>query len=125
MNLSVWFNIQHISDKKHITADELFRKSRKLLNDIDEVHKKNINDFIDDQFNYVRVYSMQVNENNDEQSQKNEYSEKFQRIIYYLITLTRSSHLNRKKFCKFKNWALQFFVRDRHLFKQVNKNILL
>ena len=42
-----------------------------------------------------------------------------------MITLTRSNHLNRKKFRKFKNWALQFLVRDRHLFKQVNKNVLL
>ena len=56
---------------------------------------------------------------------KNEYSEKFQRIIYYLITLTRSSHLNRKEFRKFKNWVLQFLVRDRHLFRRVNKNVLL
>ena len=29
------------------------------------------------------------------------------------------------KFCKFKNWALQFLVRDRHLFKRINKNVLL
>ena len=68
---------------------------------------------------------MRVNENDDEQSLKNEYSEKSQRIAHYLITLTRFNHLNRKKFCKFKNWVLQFLVRDRHLFKQVNKNILL
>ena len=68
---------------------------------------------------------MRVNENNDEQSLKNEYSEKFQRIVHYLITLARPSHLNRKKFCKFKNWALQFLVRDRHLFRRVNKNVLL
>ena len=42
-----------------------------------------------------------------------------------MITLTRPNHLNRKKFRKFKNWALQFLVRDRHLFKRVNKNVLL
>ena len=39
--------------------------------------KKNIDNFINDQFNYVQMYSMQVNENNDEQFLKNEYSEKF------------------------------------------------
>ena len=72
-------------------------------NDIDEVHEKNIDDFIDDQFNCVRVCSMRVNENDNEQSLKNEYSEKSQRIAHYLITLTRPSHLNRKKFRKFKN----------------------
>ena len=73
----------------------------------------------------MRICSMRVNENDDEQLLKNKYSEKFQRITHYLITLARSSHLNRKEFHKFKNWTLQFLVRDRHLFKRVNKNVLL
>ena len=73
----------------------------------------------------MRICPVRVNENDDEQFLKNEYSEKSQRIVHYLITLTRSNHLNRKEFRKFKNWALQFLVRDRHLFKQVNKNVLL
>ena len=119
------FNVRHVLDKKHIATDELFRKSCELSNDIDEVHEKNIDDFINDQLNCVRVCSMRVNENDDEQFLKNEYFEKFQRIVHYLITLTRSNHLNRKKFRKFKNWALQFLVRDKHLFKRVNKNVLL
>ena len=42
-----------------------------------------------------------------------------------MITLTRSSHLNRKKFYKFKNWTLQFLVCDKHLFRRVNKNVSL
>ena len=57
--------------------DELFRKFYEFLNDIDKVHEKNINNFIDNQFNCVRIYSMRVNENDDEQFLKNEYSEKF------------------------------------------------
>ena len=73
----------------------------------------------------MRIYSMRVNENDDKQSLKDEYSEKFQKITHYLITLAKSSHLNRKNFCKFKNWTLQFLVRDRHLFKRINKNVLL
>ena len=73
----------------------------------------------------MRVCLMRVNENDDEQFLKNEYSEKFQRIIHYLITLIRSNHLNWKKFHKFKNWVLQFLVRNKHLFKSVNKNIVL
>ena len=119
------FNVRHVFDKRHTAADKLFRRSREFSNNIDKVHEKNIDDFIDDQFNYVRICSMRVNENDDEQSLKNEYSEKFQRVIHYLITLTRSSHLNWKKFCKFKNWILQFLVRDRYLFKRINKNVLL
>ena len=51
----------------------------------------------------MRICSMRVNENNDEQSLKNKYSEKFQRIIYHLITLTKPNYLNRKEFRKFKN----------------------
>ena len=97
------FNIRHVFDKRHTVTDELSRKSYKFSNDIDEIHEKNIDDFIDDQFNCMRIYSMRVNKNKNEQSLKNEYSEKFQKIIYYLITLARFSHLDRKKFCKFKN----------------------
>ena len=119
------FDVRHVLDKRYTATDELFRRSRKLSNDIDEVHEKNIDDFINDQLNCVRICSMRVNENDDEQSLKNEYSEKFQRIVHYLITLARPNHLNRKKFRKFKNWALQFLVRDRHLFRRVNKNVLL
>ena len=97
------FDIRYIFDKRYTATDELFRRFRKFSNNIDEVHEENINDFINDQFNYVQVYSMRVNKNDDEQSLKNEYFEKIQKIVYYLITLTRSNHLNRKKFCKFKN----------------------
>ena len=119
------FNVRHIFDKRHTATDELSRKLREPSNDIDEVHEKNLDDFIDDQFNCVRVCSMRVNENDDKQFLKNEYSEKFQRIVHYLITLTRPNHLNWTKFRKFKNWVLQFLVRDRYLFKRVNKNVLL
>ena len=42
------FNIRHVLDKRHIATDEFFRKSCELSNDIDEIHEKNIDDFIDD-----------------------------------------------------------------------------
>ena len=98
-----YFNVRYVLDKRHTAADELFRKFRESSNDIDEIHEKNIDDFIDDQFNCVRICSMRINENNDKQFLKNGYSEKFQRIAYYLITLIKFNHLNRKKFRKFKN----------------------
>ena len=88
------FDVRHIFDKRHIAADELSWKSYKFSNDIDKVYEKNIDDFIDNQFNCSRIHSMRVNENNDEQFLKNEYSEKFPKIVHYLITLTRSNHLN-------------------------------
>ena len=118
------FDVRHVFDKRHIATDKLSRKLCELLNNINEIYKENIDNFINDQFNCVQIFSMQVNENDNEQFMKNEYFKKFQRIVHYLITLTRSKHLNRKKFHKFKNWTLQFFIRDRHLFKRVNKNIL-
>ena len=97
------FNVRHVLDNRHTATDELSRRFRESSNDIDKIHEKNIDDFIDDQFNCVRICSMRVNESDDEQSLKNKYLEKFQRITHYLITLARSSHLNRKKFRKFKN----------------------
>ena len=71
------FNVRYVLDKRHIATDELSRKSRELSNNIDEVHEENIDDFINDQLNCMRVCSMRVNENDDEQSLKNEYFEKF------------------------------------------------
>ena len=60
------FDVRHVLDKKHTATDELSRRLCEFSNDIDEVHEKNINDFIDDQLNCVRIYSMRVNENDDE-----------------------------------------------------------
>ena len=97
------FDIRYIFDKRHIAIDKFSRKSREPSNDIDEIYKKNIDNFINDQFKTVQIYSMQINKKDNKQSLKKEYSEKFQRIVYYLITLTRFTHLDRKKFYKFKN----------------------
>ena len=119
------FNVRHVLNKRYIVINKLSWRSREISNDIDEVHEENIDDFIDDHLNCIQICSMRVNENDDEQFLKNEYFEKFQKFVYYLITLARFNHLDRKKFRKFKNWALQFLVRDKHLFKRVNKNVLL
>ena len=71
------FNVRHVLDKRYTATDEIFRRSREFSNDIDKVDKKNIDDFISDQFNCVRVCSMRINENDNEQFLKNEYFEKF------------------------------------------------
>ena len=97
------FNVRHVFDKKRTATSKLFRRLYELSNNIDKVYEKNIDDFIDDQFNCVRIYLMRINENDDEQFLKNEYFKKFQRNIHYLIMLTRFNHLNRKKFYKFEN----------------------
>ena len=70
------FDVRHVLDKKNTATDELSWRFHELSNNIDEINKKNIDNFIDDQLNCVRIYSMRVNKNDNEQSLKNEYSEK-------------------------------------------------
>ena len=70
------FNVWHVLDKRYTATDKLFRRSCEFSNDIDKVHEKNIDNFIDDQLNRVRICSMWVNKNDDEQFLKNEYFEK-------------------------------------------------
>ena len=71
------FDVKHISDKKHIAVDDLSRRFRNFLNDIDETYEENIDDFIDEQLNCVRVYSVRVNETEKKLSLKENYFEKF------------------------------------------------
>ena len=42
------FDVKHVFDKKHTIVDDLFRWFQNLLNDIDEIHEENINDFINE-----------------------------------------------------------------------------
>ena len=117
--------MKHVFDKKHTVANDFFRRFRGFLNDIDEIHEKNIDDFINEQLNCVRVCLVSVNEVKKKLSLKRSYSEKSQRIARYLIILTWFSEMNRKIFRKFKSWALQFLIRDKQLFKRANKNVFL
>ena len=81
------FDVKHVFDKKYTIANNLSRQFRDFLNDIDEIHEKNINDFIDKQLNCVRVCSVNVNEVKKELSLKKNYFKKSQRIVKYLIIL--------------------------------------
>ena len=54
------FNVKHIFKKKHIAADDLSRQFRKSSNNIDKIHEENIDDFIDEQFNCVRVCFVRI-----------------------------------------------------------------
>ena len=73
--------------------------------------------------NCVRVCFVNVSEIEKKLSLKRSYSEKSQRIARYLIILIWFNEMNRKIFRKFKSWALQFLIRDKQLFKRVNKNV--
>ena len=114
-----------MSDKKHIVADELFRRLRMFFNDEDEAHKQNIDDFIDSQLNCVRICSVLVTKETERNPLDSKYNEKSQEIAKYLTTLNASHVINRKKFQKFKMNALKFLTKERHLFQRADKNMSL
>ena len=118
------FDVKYVFDKKHTTADDFFRRFRNFLNDIDEIHEKNIDDFINEQLNCVHVCFVNVNEIEKKLSLKKNYFEKSQRIAQYLIILIWFNEMNRKTFQrKRKSWTLQFLIRHKQLFKRTNKNV--
>ena len=79
--------MKYILDKKYTIANDLSRQFQNSLNDIDKIHEKNIDDFIDEQLNCVRVYSVSVSKIKKKLSLKRNYSEKSQRIARYLTIL--------------------------------------
>ena len=118
------FDVKHISKKKHIATNELSRRSRCFSNDANETQKKNINDFIDDQLNCVRVFSIRVVEMSKSMLNDN-YFENSMQITIYLTSLRKFDDMTQKQFRKFKTHALKFMIRDQHLFRKVNKNMFL
>ena len=70
-------NIRYVLDKKHTAINKFSRRSCKLSKEINEIHEENIDNFIDNQFNCVRIYFMRVNEKDDKQFLKNENYKKF------------------------------------------------
>jgi hypothetical protein len=119
------FDVHHVSDRKHSTFNELSRRSRESLNDKDETHEKNINDFIDAQLNSLCLCSISIIVEEDMSILKDLYSEYFNKIMYYLIFLLRSFELSTKKFRRFKHKALKFLIQNKHLFKRFNKTVSL
>ena len=80
--------MKHVFDKKHTAADNFSQRFQNFLNNIDETHEENIDDFINEQLNCVRVYFVNVNEIEKKLSLKKNYFEKSQRIARYLTVLT-------------------------------------
>jgi hypothetical protein len=119
------FDVRHISDCKHSTLDELSRRSRKSLNDEDETHKKDIDDFINAQLNFLHLCLVSIVVEEDISILKDSYSKYFNKMIYYLIFLLRSFKMSTKKFQRFKHEALKFLIQNKHLFKRFNKIISL
>ena len=65
-----------MSDKKHIVADELFKRLRMSFDNEDEAHEQNIDDFIDSQLNCVRICSVSVTKKTERNSLNSKYNEK-------------------------------------------------
>ena len=80
---------------------ELFRRSRIFFNNEDKINKFDINNFINDKFNYVRVYLHKIINKDDNLFLNANYSKKFQKIARYFITLIKFNNLNRKQYKKF------------------------
>ena len=111
------FDVHYIFDKKYIAINSLLRQSRESFNNIDEANKENIDNFIDNQLNCVRVCFAQINTSKEKKRvlEKN-YSKKSKQIARYLISLQKSN-ISQKKFRKFRNYALHFLVREKRLFR--------
>jgi len=97
------------------------RRLREFLNDEDENHKKDINDFINAQLNFIHLCSVNIVVEEDMLILKDSYSEYFKKITHYLIFLSRLFKISTKEFWKFKHEALKFMIQDKHLFKRFNK----
>jgi hypothetical protein len=119
------FEIRHVSDIKHIAADDLFKKSLSS-NDLKKiVKKKNIDDWIDAQLNCVRVFFVSIVEKEFSFILISEYSEKSQKIVVYLFTLRKSSEMTLKEFNKFKKKVLRFKLQKNQFFRRNSKNVFM
>ncbi len=115
------FDIHHVFDCKHSTLDKLLHRFKESSDDEDETHKKDINDFIDAQLNFIHFCSVSIVVEEDMLILKDLYSEYFKKIACYLIFLSRSFEMLTKEFRKFKHETLKFMIQDKHLFKRFNK----
>ena len=126
MNLFIYLILKFVIYlKKYIVIDELSRKLKISFDDQNEIYEKNINNFINEQLNCVRVYSIVISKEFKNNSLNIEYKKNSQEIVKYLIILKFSRDINRKKFLKFKLKILKFLIREKYLFKRVNRNIFL
>jgi len=92
------FDVHHVSDCKHSILNEFLRRFKESLNDEDETHKKDINDFIDAQLNSLYLCSVNIVFEEDMSILKDLYSEHFKKITCYLIFLLHSFEMSTKEF---------------------------
>ena len=70
------FDVKNIFKKKYIAVDDFFQWFQNSLNEIDEIHEEDINDFINKQLNCIYIYFMNVNEIEKKLSLKENYFKK-------------------------------------------------
>ncbi len=92
------FDVYHILDCKHSTLNELSCRLRESSDNEDEIHKKDINDFIDAQLNFIHLCSVNIVVEKDMSILKDLYSEYFKKIAHYLIFLSCSFEMSTKEF---------------------------
>jgi hypothetical protein len=115
------FEIRHVSDIKHIAADDLLKKSLSS-NDLKKaVEEKNIDDWIDAQLNCVRVFFVSIAEEESSFVLSFEYSEKSQKIVVYLFTLRKFFEMSLKEFNKFKKKLLNSSFREINFFVEIQR----
>jgi hypothetical protein len=97
------FEIRHIPGTKHITINNLSRRPRTALDNINKMHEKDIDNFIIIKLNILNIQPILIadesviNENH-QQVLSNQYFKNSQAIANYLITLRRPEGLSRFKF---------------------------
>jgi RNase H-like domain found in reverse transcriptase/Integrase zinc binding domain/Reverse transcriptase (RNA-dependent DNA polymerase) len=125
------FEVRHIPGKRHTAADGLSRRPRTASDNIDEAHEVDIDDWIMADLNSVGVHPVLVEGQPFLRRSQEEplseavlgegYSEESNKIARYLTTLIRPMDLDRKEYTKFKSKALNFAVREGHLFRVATK----
>jgi hypothetical protein len=119
------FEVRHVLDIKHIAADELFKKSSSF-NDLKKVaEKKNIDDWVNIQFDCVRVFFVSTAKEEFSSILIFEYFEKSQKIVIYLFTLRKFFEMSLKEFNKFKKKILKFKLQKDQFFRRNSKNVFM
>lgn len=116
------FDVRHVSGRKHTAADGLSRRPRTASDDIDEQLEVDIDDWIDGQLNCVRIAPVRMADD-DEKVLEDGYSEESQKIASYLTTLHRPPEMCTKEYRKFVLHATKFLVREKQLFRRMNKSV--
>jgi hypothetical protein len=119
------FEVRHVLDIKHIAADDLFKKSSSL-NDFKKVaEKKNIDDWMNIQLDYVRVFFVSIAKKELSSILIFEYFEKSQKIVVYLFTLRKFFEMSLREFNKFKKNVLKFKFQKDQFFRRNSKNVFM